>query len=241
MPGERRAHCDAGGFVVAHFADDQHLWVLPEQVTRGLGEIQSARLVHFGLHHAGNNLLGRVFDGDDVAAAKLGEKAEAGVNRRGLAAARRAGEKQQPGSLAQKFFQFSAGVLRQFQFAEIFCGGGVEQPQHDFFPAHRGIGRNADVVPTAEFRAINPAVLRHGFLVSLELGEKFDPAEDAVGDVGGEFFHGSDHAIQTKSDFRRVPAHLEMHVAGSGAFGLLDELLQNLGGLVGIVVHHRHG
>lgn len=53
MTSQCRADGEAGGFVVANLADDQHLRVLPEEMPGGFGERQTARVVDFGLHHAG--------------------------------------------------------------------------------------------------------------------------------------------------------------------------------------------
>ena len=123
MPGQPGADGKLRGGFVANFADDEHLRVLPQQMPRGAGEIEADGFVDLGLHRAGNDLLDGVFDGDDVASAEFGEMAEAGVNRRCLAAARRAGEQQQAGGLPEKMFEFGNGGGGQGQFAERFGRG----------------------------------------------------------------------------------------------------------------------
>ena len=120
MPGQRGPHGDVGGFLVANFADDEGLRVLPQQMPRGPGKIQPPRLVHFRLHDAGDDLFHRVFDGDDVASARFGQAAQAGVNRCGLPAARRAGEQQHSRRLAQKILQFRRRFVGKFQFGDAF-------------------------------------------------------------------------------------------------------------------------
>ena len=102
MPGQRRPHRDVGCLLIADLADDQHLRVLAQEMTRGLGKVQSAGLIHLSLHYAGDDLLCRVLDRDDVASTALREVAKAGINRRGLAAARRTGQQQQAGGLAEE-------------------------------------------------------------------------------------------------------------------------------------------
>ena len=59
---------DVRGFFVANFANDEDLRILAKEVTRGLREIEAARLVHLSLHHTRNDLFGGVFDRNDVTA-----------------------------------------------------------------------------------------------------------------------------------------------------------------------------
>ena len=102
MAGQGRAYRDVGGFFVANFADDEGLRVLAQEMAGGLGEIQPAGFVHFGLHDAGDDLFHRIFNGDNMASARFGQGAKTGVNGGGLAAASRPGEEQHAGRLAQK-------------------------------------------------------------------------------------------------------------------------------------------
>ena len=87
MPRQGGAHGDIGGFLVADFAKDKDLRVLTQQVACRLRKGQATSVVDFRLHHAGDDLLDGVFDGNDVASAQFEEIAEAGVNRGGFAAA----------------------------------------------------------------------------------------------------------------------------------------------------------
>ena len=94
MTRERSPHGEVGGFFVADLADDQHLGILAEQVTGGFGKIEPAGFVHFGLHYAGNDLLGGIFDRDNMPATLLGEPPETGINGGGFAAAGGASQEQ---------------------------------------------------------------------------------------------------------------------------------------------------
>ena len=109
MSRERRAYGDLGGFLIADLTDHEHLRVLAQQVPGGLGEIQSARFVHLSLHNARDDLLGRIFGGDDVPSPALGELAKTRVNGGGFAAAGGAGQQKQAGGLTQEVFQFQTG------------------------------------------------------------------------------------------------------------------------------------
>ena len=101
--------------------------VLAQQMTSGFRKRQPARLVDLGLHHVGNDLLDRIFDGDDVPRPRFGEGTQTGVDGGGLPAAGRTGQKQQPGALAEERFQFHADRFGETQFTQRRRVGGVEQ------------------------------------------------------------------------------------------------------------------
>ena len=73
----------------------------------------------------------------------------------------------------------------------------------------------------------NAAVLRQCFLIRFQPREKFDAAKNALGHFGGKFRAGRDDAVEPEGNLRRLAAHLQMNVARPGAFGLLDQVLQN--------------
>src|SRR5947208_2642982 len=102
MTRERRAHRDIGGFLIANFANHQHLWVLPQEMTRRGGKIQSPSFIDFGLHHARNDLLGRIFHGNDMPAPALAKSLKTGVYRRCFSATRRTGKQQETRRLAEE-------------------------------------------------------------------------------------------------------------------------------------------
>ena len=95
MSSQRGAHGEISGLVVADFADDERLRVLPQKMPRGFRKRQPAHIADFGLHDVRDDLLHRIFHGDDVASARRGEISQAGVNRCRLSAARRTGQQKQ--------------------------------------------------------------------------------------------------------------------------------------------------
>ena len=127
----------------------------------------------------------------------------------------------------RKLFEFGFGGSGQGQFAERLGRRGIEQAENDFFAGDGRIGGNADVVLDAEFVVRNPAVLRQRFLIRLQPRQKFDPAKNAFGHVGGQFASGSNDAVEPEADLGGLAAHLQVDVAGAGAFGLSNQLLQN--------------
>ena len=164
---ERGAHHDVRSLIIAHFADDEHLRVLPEQVSRCFREGQPARLAHFRLHNAGHDLLDGVFNGDDVPPAQRRESAQTGVNRRRLPAARRAGEQEQSGAPAQKRFEFGDGGSGKFQFINRRRFRVGKKTQHDFLTRHGRIRRHPYVAGRANLGLVDAPVLRQRLLIRL--------------------------------------------------------------------------
>ena len=87
VAGQRRLHRDLRGFRVADLADHDLVRVVAQNRAQAARKGQSLFLVDRNLQHAGQLVLDRVFDGDDlvVAVVDLGDR---GIERGGLAASR---------------------------------------------------------------------------------------------------------------------------------------------------------
>lgn len=229
VPGERGPDGKVSGFVVADFPQDQHLGVLAEEMPGGLGEVQAARFIDLGLHDAGDDLFGGVFDGDDVAPASLGEVPQAGIDGGGLAAAGGAGQEQEAGGLAQEVLEFGAGAGRKAQFFQALNSNRVEQTQDDFLAGDGWVSGDPDVAAGIEGRLVDAPILREGLLVGLEPGEELDSAKDAFSDLGRPGGGGGQHAIEAEGDGGAGAMAVQMDVAGVGALRLLDEPFEELG------------
>ena len=70
VAGERRLDGDLGRFQVAHFADQDHVRVVPQDAPQGGGERQADLGVHLDLADARLLVLDRVFDRDDLDASR---------------------------------------------------------------------------------------------------------------------------------------------------------------------------
>ena len=105
VTGQRGADRDVRRFLIANFADYQDLRVLTQQVAGRLHEVEAASFVDFRLHNAGNDLLGRIFYGDDVSSAGFSEMAQAGVNGGRFATPGRACKQQKAGSLPKEMHE----------------------------------------------------------------------------------------------------------------------------------------
>ncbi|MBM3832724.1 MAG: DUF2630 family protein [Verrucomicrobia bacterium] len=60
-------------------------------------------------------------------------------------------------------------------------------------------------------------------LVSLELGEKFNPPKDTLGNVVGQHRSRSHHAVEPEHNLRQWSSQLQMNIARSGLLRLLDK------------------
>ncbi|MNE59856.1 hypothetical protein D3C80_1549740 [compost metagenome] len=69
VPGEAGLHGDLRGFLIADLAEHDHVRVLAQNRPQAAGEGQAGTGVDCGLANAGDGVLHRVFDGEDIAAA----------------------------------------------------------------------------------------------------------------------------------------------------------------------------
>ena len=90
VAGERGLHGDAGGLDVADLADEDDVGVLAQDRLEAVGEGEAGLLVDLDLVDRREDVLDRVLDRHDVAVGVV-DLGERGVERRGLAAAGRAG------------------------------------------------------------------------------------------------------------------------------------------------------
>ena len=120
MPGEGGLDGESGGFGIADLADDDGLRVLSEQVSDGGGVGEATGFVDLGLHDARDERFDRVFDGDEVPAARLGEFVQRGVDGGGLAAAGRASQEDQTRRLGDGALEGVERGQREAEFAERY-------------------------------------------------------------------------------------------------------------------------
>jgi hypothetical protein len=106
----------------------------------------------------------------------------------------------------------------------------LEEAEDDLLAGDGGISGHPQIVPGADFGAINPAILREGFLVGFEAGEIFDAAKDTLGQVGRQVLDRHEHTIEAEGDGGAVAKGVQVDVAGSGGFGTLDEGFEDSGG-----------
>jgi hypothetical protein len=100
VPGEGRLHGDLRRLEVADLADHDHVRVLADDRAQRVGEAEVDLRADLDLVDAGHLVLDRVLDGEDLHVG-LVQPVEGRVQGGGLAAARGAGDEQDPVRLAQ--------------------------------------------------------------------------------------------------------------------------------------------
>jgi len=179
------------------------------------------------LHDAGDDLLGGIFDGDDVPAALFGKVPKARIDSGGFSAAGGTSQKQQAEGLTEKPFQFQTRCSGEIQFSKSFDGGAVEQAKNDFFTGDGWIGRHAKIVARLNAGFVNAPILWKRFLVRFEPRQKFDPANDSFSQFRWQLTRPSHYTIEAKGNAGRSRPHLQMNIACLRLFRLLDQAFQN--------------
>src|SRR5262245_53956411 len=111
----------------------------------GLGEIETASFTDFRLHDSGNDLLRRIFYGDDVSSARFSQMSQAGVNGCRFPAAGRARKQQEAGSLLQELREFGHRRYWEIQVGQRSGRGSVEEAKDNFFARHSRIGCHSNI------------------------------------------------------------------------------------------------
>ena len=175
MAGERGADGDLGRLQIAHFADHDHVRVLPQDVPQRRGEGVADFRMHLDLRDARHLVLHRVFHRDDLLHAVvhlLQSRRESG----GFAGASGAGDQgdavagRQPTAKQLQVIRRHAKV-GQRQVAAFLR----QQAQHDGFAEGARHGGNADVHLLAGDALADAPVLRTPTFGDVETGDEFHP------------------------------------------------------------------
>ena len=138
VTGQSRAHGDLRCFAVADLSDEDDVRVLSQDVPQSRGEGQTALGIHGDLVDAGELVLDRVLDGNDLLAWVV-ELAEGGVERGRFARTGRTRHQHQPVRLGDEGVDHVAKRLVHAQRLEIKTQGAlVEDSHHDRLAVQRG-------------------------------------------------------------------------------------------------------
>ena len=109
VAGQRRLHCYLRRLAVAYLTHHHPVRVVAQYGAQAAGKGQALLLIDRHLHHAGQLVLHRVFDGDDLVAPGV-DLGNGGVQRGGFAAAGGAGDQQHAVGQAGQAAYGGAGV-----------------------------------------------------------------------------------------------------------------------------------
>ena len=192
------------------------------------GEGQARLGVDLHLVDAGEPVLDRVLDGDDVLLG-LVEDVERGVERGGLAGARGAGDQDGPVRLGERLLEALERLVREAQVLEAQHHVGLVEEAHDDLLAVDGRQRrHAHVDGLAADHEADATVLRDAALGDVQVGHDLEPREDARLHAPRDRHDLVQHAVDAEAHDQLLRLRLEVDV-GSAVVGRLgDALLTSL-------------
>jgi hypothetical protein len=220
---ERRLHRDFRRIAVADFADHDDVGILPQYVFQHPREAEARRLVDLVLVDDVELIFDRVFDRDDVLLDAL-QEIDAGVERRGLAAAGRPGDEDQPVAAAQQLLQqLEIGGLHA-DFLDVEDGLVlVEHPQHDFLAIDSRERAEPQIDSAALREDLHPAILRHAPLRDVERSHHLQARHDGGVQVPAHLEDLVEYAVDAETHDPARARALDVYVARAVAHGALYE------------------
>lgn len=159
VAGHCRAHCHAGGFLVAHLANQQHVRVLPQDGADAIGIGHVARPPQIALSHPGQFIFDRLFQRHDVEFGGV-ERAEQCIERGGLAAAGRSGDNHDALRPRDQPLQRRHHGIAQTQRADVEQSARtVEDAQDKVFAVDGRVDRGAEIDISPGNGQREPAIL----------------------------------------------------------------------------------
>lgn len=224
MASQGRLDGDVGSLLVADFANEDDIRILPDNGAQPPGKGQSGRGVDLDLVDPVKLVFHRVLDGDDLPVRRV-DIVECGIERSRLAAAGRPGDKDDAVGLPDEPVELLQFAIGKAQGAE---GKGnallVEDTQHDGLAVHDWQGGYAQIDVLAGDLDLDTAVLRQPAFGNIELGHDLDAGCQSLQHALGQGIMLEKHAIGTKADLNTIREGFDVDVTGPG----LDSPGQNL-------------
>ncbi len=221
---------DLGRRPVADLADGDDLGILAEQRLEARLEAQPGGRVDLRLGDAGHDRLDGVLEGGEAALAGPpgGQLAEAGVDGRGLAAARRPGQDDRAEVSSSRCERRVANLGGQAQVVQSEEPAGRREHPHDGLLAEDGREGGEPHLHLAR-NAADPALLRHVGPVGQQLGHHLEPGDDVGRDPGRHLGDRLEHAVDPPAQLQPVASGLPVHVAGTRLLRLGQHAVDDLG------------
>jgi len=215
VAGQGRFDGDFGGLRVPDFADHDDVGVLAEDRAEHVGKGQPDFLFGRHLVDAGNLELDRVLYGHDIVN-RVVEFVERGIQGRGFAGPRRAGDQDQPVRGINGRLELLERIRVQPQF--VYAGGQVglvQKAEHHLFPVHRGHDGNAQVVVLAAHADAHAAVLRLAAFRDVQAAHDFEAGDQGQLHLFGRRGGVHQYPVNPVAQPQRFVERLDMHVAGA--------------------------
>ena len=229
MAGQRGLDRDDGGLSVADLSDQHDVGVGAKDRSQGAREGQARLGVDLDLVHAGEPVLDRVLDGDDVLRF-LVEDVEGRVHRGRLARAGRARHEERPVRLLEGLREALVRVLEE---AQILEGQQrvrlVQDPDHDLLSVDGRERGEPEVQGPAAHLHRDPAVLGETLLGDVQVGHHLEPADQPALDVlGGGRHRLVEHTVDPEADPDVALSRFQVDVGGSVAHRLRHDRVHEL-------------
>ena len=225
MAGQRGLDCGPGGFVVADFADHDHVGILAKQRAEGLRERQPHLLLHLELVDQRQMVLNRVFDGADVVLHR-GDFIQRRVESGRFSAAGRSGHQDDAVGRLDAGLELRQNVLRKSQVAEVERDtAGIQHPDHGLFATVAGESADAEIDLAAVEHHIHPPILGQAALADVQARHDLDAAGDGTNQVQGNFQRLVELAVDAVADARAALRGLNVNVARPFADGVVDHVI----------------
>ena len=203
-----------GGLGVAGLADHDHVGVVADDRAQHAREVELDVGPHLDLGDAVDLVLDRVLDADQLVAG-LVEVAQGGVERRGLAAAGRAGDQEHAVRRRQRVQEARRQLGPEAEIGEIAALGALVQDADDqALAVHRGRRGDAQVDPAPEQGEPRAAVLRQPALGDVELGQDLDARDHRRRQASRRRARLAQPAMDPVAHAQMVARGLDMDVRG---------------------------
>ena len=214
--------------LVADLADHDDVGVGAHHRAQARGEVQPRLGVDLHLLDAGELVLDRVLDGDDVLLGRV-QHLQRGVERRRLARAGGPGDEDRAVRAREGLDEALALGVDHPELVEVDVGAVlVEHAQDGRFAAHERQRGHADVDPAAVDVQRDAAVLGHAALGDVEVGHDLD-ARDHAGHEAPRHARGlAEHAVDAVAHDEVALDGLEVDVGGALLDALADERVHEL-------------
>ena len=224
MAGQRRLHRHLGRFQIADLAHHDDVRVLAHQRADAVGKAQIDGRLHLHLVEAVFHHLDRVLDGGHVHLLG-GQRAQRGVERRGLARAGRSGHQHDTVGARRHFLPARQIVALQAQLGKAARQHRrVEHPHHQLFAKGGGQRRQPQLHLVAIGGAcLDPPVLRTAALHHVHAAQQLDAAGHRRHHVGRHLIDVVEDAVDAQPHHAHVAARLQVNVAGTLLEGVLPQ------------------
>ena len=220
VTGHRRPECHLGGLAVAHFAHQDDVRVLAHDGTDAVGEIELDRVAHRGLPDQRDRILDRIFEGHDVDPFDVYLRQQR-VERRGLAAAGRAGDHED--ALGPRQHQVE---LRQHRFGQAHLIQAddrllaVEDAQDDVLAVDGRMARHPEIDRPAGQVERDAAVLRRAGLGDVHAAHDLEAHGNAGPVVLVQASYLLEDAVDAVANAQEGELGLEVDVRGAALHGV---------------------